>query len=107
MKRSRKQIRAIKAKEGSTKFSGVGLFDIGNNVGNWEGQTGYRGMMDVWKHKKTGDTVVVEPNEDSAGYEDVFVHNENGSLTSITSAKPDEALAEAKKFMLKHPRGWK
>ncbi len=92
--------------EGSTKFSGVGLFDIANKVGQWEGQLG-RGLQDAWVHKKTGDTVIVEPFEDKEGEDEVWVHDEEGNHDTITIDKPEQALKEAKMFMLENPKGWK
>ena len=104
---SPKKTKIIQVIQRATKFSGVGLFDVGNNVGSWEGQTGYRGMIDVWKHKKTGDEVTVEPFEDCEGYDEVNVRNKKGDWDSIAIEKPDQALAKAHDFMLKNPRGWK
>jgi len=109
-------MRKAREPEGSTVFSGMGLFDIANKIGKWEGQMGYRGMKDVWEHKKTGDRLVIEPYEDTPpermgkdfeGEEEVWVHDKDtGNHDSLFIGSPSEALSFANMWMRENKEGW-
>ena len=102
----------------STVFGGMGLFDMPNRIGKWEGQTGYRGMMDVWVHKKTGDAVIVEPFEDTPperikdpdtfeGEWEASLDDHLGNSDSLIIGSYEEALQKANDFMKENKDGWK
>ena len=46
--------------ESATQNSGLFLFDSPNYVGEWEGVTGYRGMLDAWRHEKLNQEIQIE-----------------------------------------------
>jgi len=104
-----------------TLFKGLFLIDIAEEpIGNWENQLGYRGMMEVWKHKETGEEIVIEPfdHEDHETPEDdphlricecheVWMRCEKtGNIDTLGVYDSfDEADREAKKFMRENQRG--
>jgi len=97
-----------------TIFKGLLLFDIAEQpIGEWENQLGYRGMMEVWKHKTTGDTIIIEAYEDCTIHdpnectcEEVWMHDKNGNV-DILGVYDDFETAdkEAKKLMRENPKG--
>lgn len=99
-----------------TIFKGVLLFDIAEpTIGDWENQLGYRGMMEVWKHKKTGDTITIEPYEDCTEHDpdecqchEIWIADDkNGQYDSIGIYNTfEEADQETKKWMREHLEGW-
>ena len=46
--------------ESATQNSGLFLFDSPNYVGEWEGVTGYRGMLDAWRNEKLNQEIQIE-----------------------------------------------
>jgi len=96
-----------------TLFKGMLLFDIAEEpIGNWENQLGYRGMMEVWKHNKTEDTIIIESYEDCKEHgencecQEVWMHDKNGKLDTLGFYDTfEEADQEAKQFMKENPKG--
>jgi len=90
-----------------TKFKGVLLFDMPEPaIGDWENQLGYRGMIEVWKHKKTGDELIIEPCDE--GYTEVLIHNKDHTkMDSLNAFDTDQEADDfAKKWMREHLEGW-
>lgn len=94
-----------------TVFKGMLLFDVPEPaIGKWENQLGYRGMLEVWKHSKTGDCVVLEPYEDAPEecIWEFWIHDKDSyNCESISSGAFDQVDKEAKEWMRKHLEGWK
>jgi len=98
-----------------TLFKGLFLIDIAEEpIGNWENQLGYRGMMEVWKHKETGEEVVIEVFEDCSEHDpdecechEVWLRcNKTGNCDTLGVYNSfDEADIEAKKFMRENQKG--
>lgn len=93
----------------STQFSGMLLFDVANKVGNWEGDVTTRGMFDRWIHKKTGEELILEINEDTYNpeketwYYDLFITNpKTGYINVIYAGDYDTALKIADEWMRKN-----
>ena len=62
-------------KESATQNSGLFLFDSPNYVGEWEGVTGYRGMLDAWRNEKLNQEIqieIVEGQSDQGEPEDLM-----------------------------------
>jgi len=84
-----------------------------DSIGDWENQLGYRGVMEVWKHKVTKEEIVIESYEDCTRHdpneytcEEVWLHDENGNVDTLGVYNDfEEADREAKRFMRENPKG--
>jgi len=93
-----------------TLFKGMLLFDVAEPaIGKWENQLGYRGMLEVWIHDETGDTITLEPNEDATEEEwECWIHDkESEQWDSLGWGTFKQVDKLAKQWMEKHPNGWK
>ena len=110
--------------ESATQNSGLFLFDSPNYVGEWEGVTGYRGMLDAWRHEKLNQEIqieIVEGQSDQGEPEDlmyevwVYCPAWDHDLAEFASKHPnqhwydhlitdtyDECLKEAHEYMEKN-----
>jgi len=98
-----------------TLFKGVLLFDIAEApIGNWENQLGYRGMMEVWKHKETGEEIVIELYEDCTEHSsdecechEIWMRDNKRGISDSHGVYDtfEEADREAKKFMRENQKG--
>jgi hypothetical protein len=104
-----------------TVYRGLLLFDYPETaIGLWENQLGYRGYMEVWKHKETNDLVVMDVDEDSSPEDEDGNPDDLGSpIWEIRLESGDNKIIDypcisgrfsqvdkwAKEWMAAHPKG--
>jgi len=84
-----------------TLLQGMYLSDFPeDSIGEWENKTGYRGMMEVWEHKKKGVKLIIETNDDTGKEEITLMDMETGEFGSLGPFDSfDGANKAAKEFM--------
>ena len=90
-------------------FHGLLLFDVPDKpIGQWKENLGYRGVKDVWEIKEKGLMLIVENSEnpDNEKEQEVWVCDEEIWETIGWYNTYEEAIKEAKIWMLEHPNGW-
>ena len=83
-------------------FRGMLLFDVADKpIGSWEEDLGFRGMIDVWRHKEKGWTLYVQNSEnpDNETEQEIWIDYGDEYESIAWASDLDLALVEAKEWM--------